>query len=68
MTALLALKDGPWTLERTVDEIFYNLAFYDALKYYEQARQLKFKIPVTNPSIPFKISLADLSDRVVVEL
>lgn len=66
LTAIIALNQTIWSLERLTDEIFYNLAFYD--HYYEQARELMKKIPVRNPPPAFTIKLSELFDRIVVEL
>jgi hypothetical protein len=66
MTALIFLNNAAWTLEYLKDALFWNLAFYP--KYYEQAESLLYRIPVKVPPPSFKISLADLWDRVVVEL
>lgn len=66
MTALAALNESTWTLERLSDELFYQLAFYD--HYYRQANELIHKIPICEPAPPFVIMLSDLSPRIKAEL
>lgn len=66
MTAIIALNQYVWTLERLVDELFYNLAFYD--HYYEQASLLLHWIAVYEPAPPFVIKLSDISPRIRAEL
>jgi hypothetical protein len=66
MTAVIALRDGPWSLERLKDELTYRLEFFD--HYYAQARGLMYKIPVYEPAPAFIITLSDLTERIRAEL
>jgi hypothetical protein len=66
MTAVIALRDGPWTLARLTDELFYRLAVFE--HYYEQANRLMHRIPLYEPVPSFVISLTDLSQRLRSEL
>ena len=66
MTALIALKDGPWSLARLTDELACRLAVFD--HYYEQVRTLMYRIPVCEPAPAFIITLTDLTERIRAEL
>jgi hypothetical protein len=66
MTAIIALKDGPWSLARLTDEVALRLAVLD--HYYAQVRALMYRIPVCEPTPPFIISLTDLTERIRAEL
>jgi hypothetical protein len=66
MTAIIALRDGPWSLERLKDELASRLTVFD--QYYEQVKALMYKIPVADPAPAFIISLSDLSGRIRTEL
>lgn len=62
----LTSRDDVWSLERLVDETFYNLAFYD--HYFKKAELLIYKIPVARARAPFIIKLPDLAPRIRAEL
>ena len=65
-------KEGEdWTTGRLKDEIFLSLTKAADNKYYDQAKDLIFRIPLTEQSsksmeesLPFVINFSDLSSRV----
>ena len=69
-----------WTAERLKEEAFLSLARVQekivnekgesvtVRKYYRQAREKMYWIPVSKPTIPFIIHISDLSDKVMNEL
>lgn len=63
-----------WTTERLKDEFFLCLVKVTGDKYYEQAKNLIFRIPLTQQyprteeeSVPFILDFEDLSSRVQSE-
>jgi hypothetical protein len=68
------VDESEWTTDRLKDEFFLCLAKAPDNKYYEEAKILMYKIPLTPQypqseleAIPFFISFADLSSRVQSE-
>lgn len=65
-----------WTLERLTDELTLQLAAVEEIhgdnvrvrKYYAQASDLLYNIPIYRPALPFIINLSDLAERLVEEL
>jgi hypothetical protein len=66
LTAIIALRDGPWSLERLKDELGSRLAVDE--HYYQQVKDLIYKIPVCEPVPAFIVSVSDLSERIRTEL
>jgi hypothetical protein len=72
--------DDSWTSERLKEEAFLSLARIQekivneegesitVRKYYRQAREKMYWIPISMPTIPFIIHISDLSDKVRNEL
>jgi hypothetical protein len=72
--------DDLWTTERLKEEAFLSLARIQekivneqgesvtVRKYYRQAREKMYWIPISNPIIPFIIHISDLSGKVRNEL
>ena len=59
-----------WTTERFKDEFFQDLTrvkVNGVRKYYEQAKEKIYRIPISQPSIPFIINFSDLSSIVQKE-
>lgn len=68
---LMYVDENEWTTGRFKDEAFLSLVKTPDRKYYEQAKALMYRIPLTkqNPksedeAIPFVIDFNDLSSRV----
>ena len=68
-------EDDLWTTERFKDELFLDLVKVTNGKYYKQAEDLMFKIPLTehHPSseeqaVEFQINFKELSPKVQKEL
>ncbi len=72
--------DDEWTTERLAEETFLDFARAEAKisndegesiivsKYYRQAKEKMFYIPVTEPPIPIIVNISDLSPKVREEL
>ena len=71
---LMYVDESEWTTARLKDEFFLCLVKTPDNKYYEEAKTLMYKIPLTPQypqseieAIPFIINFADLSSRVQSE-
>ena len=71
---LMYVDESEWTTGRLKDEFSLSLEKAPNRKYYEQAKALMFRIPLTeqNPKtedeeVPFVIDFKDLSSRVQCE-
>ena len=72
--------DDLWTTERLKEETFLSLARVQekivneegesltVRKYYRQAREKMYWIPISKPTTPFIVHISDLSDKVRNEL
>ena len=71
---LLYVDKSEWTNNRVKEEFFLCLARASHNKYYEQAKKIMYRIPLTqqypkseSDSVPFVIDYSDLSSRVQLE-
>jgi len=72
--------DDKWTTNRLIDELSVNLATTKEIiyiedgkritihKYYHQAREKIYRVPLYQNLIPFVIHLSDLTEKVRIEL
>lgn len=63
--------DEQWTTDYTIQTLKHDLATFEvngSRKYYEQAKEKIYRIPVHRPTPPFNILLADLTKRMRQEL
>ena len=71
---LMYVDESEWTTGRLKDEFFLCLVKVPDNKYYEQAKTLMYRIPLTaqypqneQEAVPFVINFSDLSSRVQSE-